>query len=144
MWREVGEGILYNPHRAGDGKLDESFVALCRQYAGRLPVEIEFSKGYLTTVFETDDGLVIHFLAEDYDTDIDHKLDEIRFHRSRVNLINKVTPIKIDRQLRLRSDLNAEVFVPFGTESATVKRTDGGCEITLPENTFYAIVKCTR
>ena len=143
-WREVGEGILYNPHRASDGKLDESFVALCRQYAGRLPVEIEFSKGYLTTVFETNDGLVIHFLAEDYDTDIDHELDEMRFHRSRVNFINKVTPINIDKRLRLRSDLNAEVFVPFRTESATVTRTDGGYEITLPDDTFYAIVKCTR
>ena len=140
-WKQVGEGIFYTPHRISDGKISEGFLALCRRYGKQLPVEITFSKGYLTTMFEDSEGITVHFLAEDYDTDIDHKLDEMRFHRSRVNLITKVTPIKVDEKLTIRSKLNAEVFVPFTEERATVVQKDGEYEITLPKDTFYAIVK---
>ena len=140
-WKQVGEGIFYTPHRISDGKISEGFLALCRNYGKQLPVEITFSKGYLTTMFEDSEGITVHFLAEDYDTDIDHKLDEMRFHRSRVNLITKVTPIKVDEKLTIRSKLNAEVFVPFTEERATVVQKDGEYEITLPKDTFYAIVK---
>lgn len=140
-WKQVGEGIFYNPHRIGDGEVGEGFLALCRRYGKQLPVEVTYSKGYLTTMFEDDEGLTVHFLAEDYDTDIDHELDEMRFHRSRVNLITKVAPIKIDERLSIRSDMKAEVFVPFREEGAAVAQREGEYEITLPKDTFYAIVK---
>lgn len=38
-------------------------------------------------------GFVVQLLAEDYDADINHELDAIRTHRSRVNLLTTITPI---------------------------------------------------
>ncbi len=140
-WNEVADGIFYNPHRISDGKINEGFHNLCRSFAKKLPVEIKSSKGYLTTMFETDEGIIVHFLAEDYDVDIDHKLDEMRFHRSRMNYVNKVEPIGVDREITIRSDADIKVYTPFNEEATDVKHKDGIYTITLPEKTSYAIIK---
>ena len=140
-WKAVAEGILYNPHRIGDGELEEAILELVCKYVAKPPVEILYSKGYWITMFETEDAVIAHFLAEDYDTDIDHELDQMRFHRSRVNYINKVELIGIDRTVRLCSDAKVEVYTPFCEESAEVQSNNGTHSITLPEKTSYAIMK---
>ncbi len=72
--------------------------------------------------------------------DIDHALDEMRFHRSRVNLINKVTPIGISEKITLRCALHAEVFTPFDAAPAKITQENDRIEITLPPQTAYAII----
>lgn len=140
-WREVGEGMDYNPHRVSDGQLGESLIALARRYATKPPVEVLSAKGYLMTLFEKEDGTVLHMLAEDYDTDIDHRLDEMRFHRSRVNYVNKVEPIGIDRSVTLRGKGEVCVYTPLNEGVTEVRREGDTCHISLPRGTSYAIVK---
>jgi len=139
-WREAAPGLYYNPHRVFDGGIDESLLALCRQYMRPMPVAVKEAEGYLITMFERDDAILVHLLAADYDTDIDHHLDEIRFHRSRVNLVNKVTPIGIGRELRFRCAGAPEVFTPFSDKASEIVCEDGECVVRLPEKTAYAIL----
>ena len=139
-WRETADGMLYNPHRVSDGALNESLVALVRERVTVPPVEVLSSHGYLITMFETEKDRIVHFLAEDYDTDIDHGLDEIRFHRSRVNYINKVEPIGVCDTVRVESDREPRVFLPFSNEAPSIKRKDGSYAVTLPHGTSYAIL----
>jgi hypothetical protein len=141
VWAMPREGLYYNPHRVSDGAVTEGFLALCRKYCKDLPVKILQAKGYLSAVYETDNQIVVHFLAEDYDVDIDHELDRIRFHRSRVNLITKVEPIGIDGILRMDAASIPEVFIPFGGEAADVRQSSGVCTVTLPKSCSYAIVR---
>ena len=133
--------MIYNPHRMADKRIGQSMVELAGQYAKKLPVEVLSSHGYLITMFETEQALVVHFLAEDYDTDIDHKLDEMRFHRSRVNYVNKVEPIGVDRVVTVRSEKELTVYTPFNEEETDVCLQEGVYKITLPEKTSYAIMK---
>ena len=135
-WQKLCEGFFYNPSR-----LPGDLAQQCRGYAKPLPVEILAAKGYLCTVFESDKNLVVHVLAEDYNTDIDHELDAMRYHRSRVNFINKVTPIGIDLSLKLRTEKLPRVYTPFSNEETLVTSEDGCCTVTLPEDCAYAILE---
>ena len=136
--------MLYNPHRVSDGALNESLVALVRERVTVPPVEVLSSRGYLITMFETEKDRIVHFLAEDYDTDIDHGLDEIRFHRSRVNYINKVEPMGVDRLVQLRSDTPPTVYTPFNDEATDVQKVGDTYHVTLPEKTAYAIMQFAK
>ena len=138
-WKNVAEGIFYNPCRVGEGA-EGGMVELCEKYSKKFPVRIVESNGYLITVFKSDKGIIVHMLAEDYDTDIDHHLDEIRFHRSRVNFVNKVEPVGVSRSVRLESKTAPKVFTPFNSEDTVVADCENGYDITLPEKTSYAIL----
>ena len=140
-WRLAEKGVYYNPHRISDEKINGSLLELVNRFAKKMPVEVIESKGYMISTFENGDGYVMHFLASDYDTDIDHALDEMRFHRSRVNYVNKVTPVNVSDKLILKTQMLPEVFLPFGEEKASVSCENGICEITLPKDTSYLIVK---
>jgi len=100
-WQTIGNRMYYNPHRISDGTIEDSFLQLCRKYAGAMPVDIQEADGYLVTVFRNGDRTIVHLLASEYDTGIDHKLDEMRFHRSRVNYIDRVTPMGIGKPVRI-------------------------------------------
>ncbi|MBR4863234.1 MAG: hypothetical protein IKU07_01555 [Oscillospiraceae bacterium] len=135
-WQQVGENIFYHPHR-----MPEDVVARCRSFSADLPVKLVEAKGYLCTMFETEDSLTVHFLAEDYDTDIDHKLDEMRFHRSRVNFINKVEPVGISGVLKLEAHTMPQVFTPFHEEQAGIVREENIYTVNLPDKCAYAILR---
>ena len=45
-----------------------------------MPLQVLEAEGYYVTMFRSEQAVVLHFLAADYDVDIDHHLDEIRFH----------------------------------------------------------------
>ena len=94
----------------------------------------------MITAFRGEDGITLQMLAEDYDTDIDHHLDEIRYHRSRVNYVNKVVPIGVSREVTLLTEKMPTVYTPFDPEETTVSMGDGTCTLTLPENCAYAIL----
>lgn len=140
-WAEIKTGIYYNPHRVSDGELTDSLLDLCHRYGKKAPVKVEKSEGYFINTFTSKDGALVHLLAEDYDTDIDHKLDEMRFHRSRVNFINKVEPIGVSREVTLGTDAIPVVYTPFNDEPSRVEISNGKCVLTLPVSCPYAILK---
>ena len=130
--------MLYNPQRVGDIK--DAFLEKCKALCNPLPVEITKSTGYLTAIYTCKEGITVHLLAADYDTDIDHHLDEIRFHRSRVNYVNKVTPIGIEQEVTLKCEKKPTVYIPVSDGEAEVVFENGNCKITLPENCSYALI----
>lgn len=142
-WSEIRPRLFYNPGRISDGRITETLLDLIRRYMRPMPIEILESTGYLTTVFEDEDALVVRMLAADYDTDIDHKLDEMRFHRSRVNYINYVMPTGVTQEIRLKTDKTPEVFTPFNAD-ATVETRDGVAVVKLPEKTSFLLLRIPK
>ena len=137
-WQEPREGLYYHPQRLGDQNQEE-VLALVRRFMRPMPVQITYSQGYLCTTAEDDTGITLQLLAADYDVDIDHKLDAMRTHRSRVNLLTAITPIGIDRNVELHATGKLQVYTPFNQEAAEVTATRNGYRITLPENCSYAV-----
>lgn len=140
-WQEPVAGLFYTPRRVSGGGIAEELLDLVRRYAKPLPIEVIDATGYLVTVFESERAVTVHLLAEDYDTDIDHALDEMRFHRSRVNFVNKAEPIGITDTVRLRADTLPTVYTPFNDEKSEVCKCNGEICIRLPEKTAYAILE---
>ena len=83
--------------------------------------------------------MVLQLLAADYDVDINHELDAMRTHRSRVNLLTTIVPIDVDRLVQLQGTGVMQVYTPFNQASAVVEKTTDGYQITLPENCSYAV-----
>lgn len=140
VWQEPRPGLYYHPYRVSDGQILEELLALCLQLCKPMPVRITRSEGYLVTAFSNDKGLILHLLAENYDVDIDHHLDEIRFHRSRVNYIDQVEPKGTTQVIRGIADKLPTVYTPFSTEASQVLAEGDGFAVKLPEKTAYAIL----
>lgn len=143
-WREMEENCFYNPQRISDlleGENSEAFFTLVKHYTRPLPMELVSQEGYLTNLFRSEAGYTMHFLAADYETDIDHHLDEIRFHRSRVNLITKAEPAGVSREIVLKTAKKPVVYTPFCEEAAVVESDGETVKIRLPENCAYAILE---
>ena len=140
-WSQPLEGFWYHPQRISEKANNEKVLELCRRYMKPMPVAVTRSQGYLCTMFEAEDQLTVHFLAEEYDVDIDHKLDSIRFHRSRVNLVTKAEPIGIDGILCFETDKAPAVYTPFNPEASAVEFDGKVCTVTLPEKCPYAILQ---
>ena len=78
--------------------------------------------------------------AEDYDVDINHELDSIRTHRSRVNLLTTIKPIGITRTLRFKTNKTPTVYTPFNKEKAVAERDGDNVTVRLPEDCSYVIL----
>lgn len=140
-WSEPETGLHYNPLRFSDETVLTAAIEMAKKWMHEMPVCVESSKGYLITTFQNGEAYNIHMLAEEYDTDIDHKLDEMRFHRSRVNIINRVEPIGISRDLIVRAEKKPTVYTPFCETAASVTREGERWHIVLPEKCAYAILR---
>lgn len=140
-WREIAPNVFYNPARLPGKELEASLLELTRRYMRPLPVALSGTNGYYATVRRAGDAYVVQLLAADFDTDIDHHLDEIRTHRTRVNLIVKAEPVNVSRHIRIDTSLAVEVFTPFNAEGAKVAKESGGVAVTLPEKCPYAIMR---
>jgi hypothetical protein len=138
-WQEVQPGLSYNPGRMCE--VTDSVIQLCRTYASPMPVQILEAQGYYVTCFRDEAGITLHLLAADYDVDIDHHLDQIRFHRSRVNFVNKVEPMGVSGTVRFAVDGKAQVYTPFQTEGGRAEVADGVCTVTLPQGCAYALIR---
>ena len=143
-WTNPCDGIFYHPYRISDMESTDSLFELCEKYCKAMPIKIQSAKGYLSSVFETDKEYIVHFLAADYDTDIDHKLDEMRYHRSLINYINKVEPIGIDGKITIEAQNVPLVYTPFNDDTYEVILKDGVCNIKLPEKCSYVILKFNK
>ena len=140
-WSEIRPRLYYHPQRISSGRITDSLMSFVRQYAKPMPIGVTDARGYLITFFEDEQSCTVRMLAEDYDTDIDHTLDEMRFHRSRVNYINYVKPIGVTQTLRLRAQTIPAVYTPFNQEPAEISLKDGICTVTLPEPTSFLILR---
>ena len=140
-WSEEN-GLYYNPMRIEN--IQEAVLELCKKHCKPLPISVLRSNGYLIAMYESHDAITVHLLAADYDTDIDHHLDEIRFHRSRVNYINKVTPIGIDRTIQIQANNKPMVYTPFSKENCSIETTNNVHTITLPEETAYCLIQIAK
>ncbi len=143
-WQEPRPGLYYNPCRMRDENVLQNVLELCRKYGRPLPITVTFSEGYLNNVFESREGLTLHMLAADYDVDIDHELDEMRIHRSRINYVNKVEPIGISPIVKLRSSVVPQVFTPFNREAPRIRTVGDQVEITLPDRCAYALINIPK
>ena len=141
-WREVAKNIWYHPARLPDRGLADSMLELVRKYLRPLPVKLDGTGGYLATMHRRDDGAVIvHLLAADFDTDIDRRLDEMRTHRSRVNLITRAEAANVPASFSVETELEVEAYTPFDDEGATVRRCGNTVRVDLPRNCAYVILR---
>lgn len=143
-WQQPAEGLYYHPHRTSEAGTMDAVIALCRRFVRPMPLQVASAKGYLSTLFETDDQYIVHFLAADYDVRINEELDKIRYHRSRVNLITHAEPVGVDCLVQVRTYLPATVYTPFCDAPSDVQQADGLCTIRLPEKCSYAIITFAR
>ena len=137
-WQEPMPGLYYHPHRLDDSNRPK-VLELVRKFMKPMPVQLAYSKGYLCTMFEDQAGITVQLLAADYDVDINHELDSMRTHRSRVNLLTSIKPIGTDRNVEIHASGKLKVYTPFSKTSATAKKTDRGYQIILPEHCSYAV-----
>ncbi len=140
-WQTLNNGVEFNPHRASDEEFMPEFIGKLCAYLPKSSVDVISQTGYFINRFGTNDNQIIHFLSSDFDTEIDENLDKIRFHRSRVNLITKVTPIGVSKKVEFESDLEPTVYLPITKGKANIERTGRKITVTLPENTSYFIVE---
>lgn len=140
-WKMPQNGVHYNPHRISDGAITDTLLALVTRYMRPMPIQTVSTDGYLVTMFESADAITVHLLAEDFETDIDHHLDEIRFHRSRVNYIIKAEPTGVTDTLALQADTSPAVYTPFSEESAQTVWGNGKVTVHLPPKTAYVILQ---
>ena len=143
-WKEIGHGLFYNPLRIGEGDVADTLLSLVKKHISPMPIEIIDAKGYLITFFETEDSYIVQMLAEDFETDIDHRLDEMRFHRSRVNYINHVEPIGVTNIIQLKTNSAPIVYTPFNEKPSNIMQSNGVCKIALPEKTSFLILRFAK
>ncbi|HPY91413.1 MAG TPA: hypothetical protein PLT23_11845, partial [Lentisphaeria bacterium] len=145
-WQTLPPGIIWNPTRLQDSEaFADELLAKVRQHAVTLPVTITSAKGFLTLIHQMpDQTLTIHCLAAEFDTDINHELDAMRYHRSRVNLITKAEPIGTDDLIQLTTSAKVRAYSPLtpGREPK-VSRQGDKVTITLPEKCAYAVIALT-
>ena len=68
----------------------------------------------------------------------------MRYHRSRINYINKVEPIGIDGKITIEAQNVPLVYTPFNDDTYEVILKDGVCNIKLTEKCSYVILKFNK
>ena len=143
-FKECAPSVFYTPHRISSNKVTDELLDLIRKNMKPMPIPSIKAEGYLINIFEHEDSFTVHLLCADYDTDIDHKLDEMRYHRSRVNFINKVEPIGVSQRIVIEAKGDITVFTPFDSGEASLLGEDDNTVISLPQPTAYVIVKIRK
>lgn len=141
IWQEPLQGLLYHPHRMIDGTVTDRILDECRKHGNPLPINMTQSDGYIVSMLEDENAITVHLIAKEFDTDIDHRLDEMRFHRSRVNYINKVEALDVTDTLTVMADACPTVYLPLSDKTARTEPVEGGYRIHLPSKTAYAILQ---
>jgi hypothetical protein len=140
VWQNPRKGLYYHPYRLNTENQD-GFLELVQRFVRSMPIEIEQAKGYMCTMLEDQQGITAQLLAEDYDVDIDHELDAMRTHRSRINLLTTIEPAGVDGIIKVKSNQIPAVYTPFDEQQATVTVQGAHCTIKLPKGCCYAILR---
>ena len=139
-WEEKADNLFYNPCRMEDADAKAELIKMLKKDLGKQDVEILCQQGYFISCFKTQKEKIFHFLAAEFDAQIDAHLDKIRFHRSRVNLITNATAKNVSREILIRTNKTPTVYLPFGGTAEAVRQGEN-VKIIFPENTGYAIIK---
>ena len=139
QWHEPLSGLFYHPYRLGDENR-QKLLELCKLYAKPQPAKIKAAKGFMCTTSENKEMTVLQFLAADYNVDVDHALDDNRFHRSRVSVLTTIEPIGTDGILELEGEGAPTVYTPFSKGEAKIEQKGTCVTVTLPDKCSYAIV----
>lgn len=136
-WRELEPHIFWNPARLQDESAVASLLERVRAHLVLPQFEIHGADGFYILCHENGADRVLHFLAAEYEVEIDQKLDAMRYHRSRVNLITGVTPRNTGKKIMIKGNWTIEAYSPL-TDMRPVMDNN---EIVLPDNCAYLIVK---
>ena len=139
-WTEPRKGLFYHPIRASEGKNGDGLIGLCRSLIKPMQAEVISAKGFLTTLFQSERRCIVHLLAEEYDVNIDRKLDSMRTHRSRVNYITGAEPLGTNSTVLIKADLPIRIYAPFCSEQPSAEHHGGSYTVYLPKGCAYAIV----
>ena len=137
-WQNPEPGLFYSPARPENA---EGLLELVERFMRPMPVKLLQSKGFLASTMEDETGYSLQLVAADYDVDINHELDEMRNHRSRVNLITKIAPAGTDGEILVRTEAAPTVYTPFCEGVAQVAMEGGICRVTLPDGCCYALLR---
>lgn len=137
-WQQPRPGLYYTPARPREAA---GLLELVRRFMKPMPIRLLQAEGFLSTLMEDESGYTLQLVAEDYDVDIDHKLDEMRNHRSRVNLITHIAPLGTDNTILLQTDAAPTVYTPFCDAAAETVTEADTCRITLPDGCAYALLR---
>ena len=140
-WTEPRRGLYYHPGRASEGKNSDGLIRLCRGLIKPMQIEVISAKGFLTTLFQSERYCIVHLLAEQYEVDIDHALDSMRTHRSRVNYITKAEPLGTDSTVLVKADSPMQTYAPFCNKQPTAEYHGGRYTVHLPQGCAYAILR---
>ena len=141
-WVELRRNFWWNPRRLQDGL---PFAELAERVAGKqkkIPFEIRNPAGYFCLIHFSQERYILHFLAERYKVVLDEELEAQRFHRSRVNLIRKASPIQVERVLRIAGNWKIRAFAPLNSHAPQIS-SEEGCVI-FPRECSYVIVELMR
>ena len=137
------ENIVLHPVRTGEGA--EAAALLKSALLKHLPrgrFLVEGGDGYLKFPRYTGRCCLLHLLAAEYDTEVDQKLEAMRRHRSRVNVIRTARPRGVNPRLLLRGIPQVTVILPFQPDrKAKLSPTPDGIHVELPEECIYAILQ---
>lgn len=139
-FNEIRNGLYFCPRRITSGGISDALLALTRRFMKPLPIETVDTEGYLVTLFEKEDAYTVRLLAKEFDTGIDEELDRQRFHRSRVNYVNRAEPIGVKNEIRVASSIIPEAYTPFNSGRPLIT-TDGKTHtVSLPEKAPFIIL----
>lgn len=136
-WAEKAPGLYYHPVRFSDMEDTADFTALLKKFAPALPVTLVSQEGYLSALFEDRGRYYMHFLAAEYETDIDHRLDEMRYHRSRVNFVDQVKPVKVSQEVRVKAEKMPALYAPLSEGAGSVRKEGDSFVVTLPKDCIF-------
>ena len=138
-WQNPRKGLYYTAARPRDS---QGLLQLVDRFIPLLPVRVLQADGFLSSLMEDEKGYTMQLVAADYDVDIDHKLDAMRVHRSRVNLITSIAPANTDETILIHSSTAPTVYTPFCEGNAEIRSVgDFGHFIQLPAHCAYALLR---
>ena len=141
VWKQISNRFYWNVGTAKE-TADSLRERLAEYLSLPAPVRVGPCPGYCTSVHAADDGsFTVHFLAADYRTDVDRKLEAMRTHHSRVHCITTAVPENTARKILLETHLEAEAFAPLSSGAPKLVRHGAMLELQLPEACTYAVVR---
>ena len=103
-WRELSKNFFYHPGKLQDGDITvEELTAKVLEHSRKIPGvrQIE-ARGFFATAAQlAADRTLLFLTAMEYDVQIDHALEAIRNHRTRVNLFTQASPCGQQTDLKI-------------------------------------------
>ncbi|MDY0175613.1 MAG: hypothetical protein RBT25_01835 [Lentisphaeria bacterium] len=147
LWHDLSAQISWHPWRLQDSpdfktellaKLRETLPPACG-------AELLSAQGFFASAFQYSPNIIrLFFVATQYEVEINKELDEMRYHRSRVNLYRSAPPCGQNGSVALKLQAGwkiSRVILPLNSNPAD---WDSEGMIRLPENVVMLIVELRK